>query len=148
MIGLFSIIAIVHFNCQSLISSQPKDTCFDLSGIQTHIRQTRSMKTYRNLSTRKESHLTNVIWQQRRSSGVQRRREREITMLTKETHKMSFLTPPYPVKQRWSLLAYFVSQSVSHDNWCTVGGNGGCRVGEVRAGTTSPMPDHKGFKLQ
>ena len=23
-----------------------------------------------------------------------------------------------------------------------------CRVGEVRAGTTSPMPDHKGFKLQ
>ena len=21
-------------------------------------------------------------------------------------------------------------------------------VGEVRAGTTSPMPDHKGFKLQ
>ena len=31
---------------------------------------------------------------------------------------------------------------------CTVGGDGGCRVGEVRAGTTSPMPDHKGFKLQ
>ena len=32
----------------------------------------------------------------------------------------------------------------------TVGGDGGCRVGEVRAGTTctSPMPDHKGFKLQ
>ena len=26
-------------------------------------------------------------------------------------------------------------------------GDGGCRVGEVRAGTTSPMPDHKGFKL-
>ena len=25
---------------------------------------------------------------------------------------------------------------------------GGCRVGDVRAGTTSPMPDHKGFKLQ
>ena len=25
---------------------------------------------------------------------------------------------------------------------------GRCRVGEVRAGTTSPMPDHKGFKLQ
>ena len=29
-----------------------------------------------------------------------------------------------------------------------VGGVGGCRVSEVRAGTTSPMPDHKGFKLQ
>ena len=27
-------------------------------------------------------------------------------------------------------------------------GDGGCRVGEVRASTTSPMPDHKGFKLQ
>ena len=38
--------------------------------------------------------------------------------------------------------------SASRDNWCTVGGDGGCRVGEVRAGTTSPMPDHKGFKLQ
>ena len=30
--------------------------------------------------------------------------------------------------------------------YSTVGGDGGCRVGEVRAGTTSPMPDHKGFK--
>ena len=29
-----------------------------------------------------------------------------------------------------------------------VGGDGGCRVGEVPAGTTSPMPDHKVFKLQ
>ena len=36
----------------------------------------------------------------------------------------------------------------SRDNLCAVGGDGGCRVGEVRAGTTSPMPDHKGFKLQ
>ena len=34
------------------------------------------------------------------------------------------------------------------DNYSTVGGDGGCRVGEVRASTTSPMPDHKGFKLQ
>ena len=34
------------------------------------------------------------------------------------------------------------------DNYSTVGGDGGCRVGEVLAGTTSPMPDHKGFKLQ
>ena len=40
------------------------------------------------------------------------------------------------------------SYSISHDNWCTVGGDGGCRVGEVRACTTSPMPDHKGFNLQ
>ena len=40
------------------------------------------------------------------------------------------------------------SYSASCDNSCAVGGDGGCRVGEVRAGTTSPMPDHKGFKLQ
>ena len=33
-------------------------------------------------------------------------------------------------------------------NHSTVGGDAGCRVGEVRAGTTSPMPDHKGVKLQ
>ena len=26
-------------------------------------------------------------------------------------------------------------------------GMGGCRVSEVRAGTTSPMPDPKGFEL-
>ena len=29
-----------------------------------------------------------------------------------------------------------------------MGGHGGCRVSEVRAGTTSPMPDNKGIKLQ
>ena len=29
-----------------------------------------------------------------------------------------------------------------------MGGDGGCRVGKVRAGATSPMPNHKGFKLQ
>ena len=38
--------------------------------------------------------------------------------------------------------------TASRDNWCTVGGDGGCRVGEVRAGITFPMPEHKGFKLQ
>ena len=42
---------------------------------------------------------------------------------------------------------YFNSYSASRDNWCIVGGDGGCRVGEVQAGTTSPMPDHKSFKL-
>ena len=34
------------------------------------------------------------------------------------------------------------------DNYSTVGGDGGYRVSEVRAGTTSPMPDCKAFKLQ
>ena len=29
-----------------------------------------------------------------------------------------------------------------------MGGDGECRLGEVRADTTSPIPDHKGFKLQ
>ena len=45
-------------------------------------------------------------------------------------------------------LEHINSSSASRDNWCTVGGDGGCRVSEVQAGTTSPMPDHKGFKLQ
>ena len=35
--------------------------------------------------------------------------------------------------------------TLNHDNYSTVGGDGGCRVGEARAGTTSPMPDHKGL---
>ena len=47
-----------------------------------------------------------------------------------------------------AMLKHFNSWSASCDNWCTVGGDGGCRVGEVWASTTSPMPDHKGFKLQ
>ena len=42
---------------------------------------------------------------------------------------------------------YGLTYSLYHPEG-TVGGDGGCRVGEVRAGTTSPMPDHKGFKLQ
>ena len=29
------------------------------------------------------------------------------------------------------------------DDYSTMGGDGGCRVGGVRAGTTSPMPDNK-----
>ena len=37
---------------------------------------------------------------------------------------------------------------VKQDNYSTVQGDGGGRVGEVRASTTSPMPEHKGFKLQ
>ena len=61
-------------------------------------------------------------------------------------------TMTYNKQMRWDnkkpSLNYINSYSASHDNWCTVWGNGGCRVGEVRAGTTSPMPDHKGFKLQ
>ena len=31
------------------------------------------------------------------------------------------------------------------DNNSTVGGDGGCRVDEVRDGNTSPMPDNKDF---
>ena len=38
--------------------------------------------------------------------------------------------------------------TVKQDNHSTVGGDGGCRVSEVRASTTSLMPNHKGFKLQ
>ena len=42
-------------------------------------------------------------------------------------------------------VVHVLCASDTRDNWCTVGGDGGCRVGEVRAGTTTPMPDHKGF---
>ena len=38
--------------------------------------------------------------------------------------------------------------TLKQDNYSTVRGDGGGRVGEVRAGTTSPMPEHKCFKLQ
>ena len=38
--------------------------------------------------------------------------------------------------------------TLKQDNDSTVRGDGGSRVGEVRAGTTSPMAEHKGFKLQ
>ena len=56
---------------------------------------------------------------------------------------------PYDVQLLVMLLKNIInSYSASHDNWCTVGEDGGCRVGEVQASTTSPMPDHKGFKLQ
>ena len=36
----------------------------------------------------------------------------------------------------------------NYNTVCVLGGDGGCKVGEVRAGTTSPMPECKGFKLQ
>ena len=38
--------------------------------------------------------------------------------------------------------------TLKQGNYSTVRGDGGSRVGEVRAGTTSPKPEHKGFKLQ
>ena len=38
--------------------------------------------------------------------------------------------------------------TLKKDNDSTVRGDGGSRVGEVRAGTASPMPEHKGFMLQ
>ena len=34
------------------------------------------------------------------------------------------------------------------DDYRTVGGDEGCSVGEVQAGTTLPIPDYKDFKLQ
>ena len=38
--------------------------------------------------------------------------------------------------------------SLKQDNYRTVRGDGEGRVGEVRAGTTSPMPEHNDLKLQ
>ena len=37
--------------------------------------------------------------------------------------------------------------TLKQDNDSTVRGDGGSRVGEVRAGTTSTMPEHKDLKL-
>ena len=78
-----------------------------------------------------------------------------LLMFMFNNHTFEISQHPYFSKlQSWtplldvSWLPCINSYSASHDNWCTVGGDGGCRVGEVRAGTTSPMPDHKGFKLQ
>ena len=47
----------------------------------------------------------------------------------------------------------YISNTIERDTLkqdidSTVRGDGGCRVGEVRTGTTSPMPEHKGFMLQ
>ena len=64
---------------------------------------------------------------------------------------IDYVIGPPEVVDHFPVLSFTLilnSLSASHDNWCTVGGDGGCRVGEVRAGTTSPMPDHKGFNLQ
>ena len=38
--------------------------------------------------------------------------------------------------------------TLKQDNYSTVRGDGGSRVAEVLAGTTSTMPEHKGFKPQ
>ena len=38
--------------------------------------------------------------------------------------------------------------TLKQDNYSTVRGDRGGRVSEVRAGTTSSMPEHNGFKLQ
>ena len=45
------------------------------------------------------------------------------------------------------MLARGTGSLFKQDNYGTVGGDEGCRVGEVQAGTTSPVPDDKDFKL-
>ena len=40
------------------------------------------------------------------------------------------------------------SDTLKQDNYSTVRGDGGSRVGEVRAGATSPMAERKGFMVQ
>ena len=46
-------------------------------------------------------------------------------------------------RELFKLLTLKVLVTTIDAQWEGMGG-----VGEVRAGTTSPMPDHKGFKLQ
>ena len=57
------------------------------------------------------------------------------------------------IQGNWSTLTVLVTttDALGHfkqDNDSTVGGDGGCRVGEVRTGTTSPMPDYKGLTVR
>ena len=54
----------------------------------------------------------------------------------------TMITSPASIPGWNTIHVHINSYSASRDNWCTVGGDGGCRVGEVRAGTTSPMPNH------
>ena len=62
-------------------------------------------------------------------------------------HGVWSLTHPLVHKQIILKVLVTTSDALGHF-YSTVGGDGGCRVGEERAGTTSPMPDHKDFKLQ
>ena len=47
----------------------------------------------------------------------------------------------YIIQGMLTLKVLVVTTDAQWEGW-------GCRVGEVRASTTSPMPDHKGFKLK
>ena len=89
------------------------------------------------------SQTDSVPWQSavgKRDQWIHHSKTRKIAMQMKSQHDL---------KCRTSHVQYQLTlKSASRDNRCTVGGDGGCRVGEVRAGTTSPMPDHKGFKLR
>ena len=44
-------------------------------------------------------------------------------------------------------LGHFLNRMITAQ-WEGIAPDRGCRVGEVQADTTSPMPDHNGFKLQ
>ena len=57
------------------------------------------------------------------------------------TYNINMLGIMQMVKCSLTLTVLVVTIHAQWEGW-------GCRVGEVRAGTTSPMPDHKGFKLQ
>ena len=63
------------------------------------------------------------------------------------------LTQPVSIMTDHGVLQCWSRQLMHWDtfkegNHSTVGGGGGCRGGEVRVGTTSLIPDHKGFKIQ
>ena len=45
----------------------------------------------------------------------------------------------------WSFTRIELVRNQQLDNYTTVGGDGGCRVGELLAGTTSPMPRLQGI---
>ena len=82
--------------------------------------------------------------------------ERNSTMFYSKSHCIVHTSTEQPAlcDQNFYYILKCQSRQLMHcdtlkqDNDSTVRGDGGSRVGEVRAGTTSPMPEHKGFKLQ
>ena len=59
-----------------------------------------------------------------------------------------FIWNVQPTKVRHDMLTLKVLVATIDAQWEGMGESGGCRVGEVRACTTPPIPDHKGFELQ
>ena len=73
---------------------------------------------------------------------------RHIALLMNRTVSIHYVSPLIVLTLKVPATIIDALRHFEKDNYSTVRGDGGSRVGEVRAGTTSPMPEHKGFMLQ